>query len=182
VGELAGILGIDEDHVARLARQAVVVKAKRGEYLLVESLKGYITYQRQSPAAKRDAAGEEPTEAGADYERERARLTKEKADKAAMDNQLMRGELHDGKAVAHHVGQMLAAFRAKVLSLPNACAGVVANLSTADECFTVLDDHCRDALTELSEYDPAAVVGEARKELAKQEEPELEPVASPLEE
>jgi len=69
---------------------------------------------------------------------------------------------------------MIANFRAKVLSIPNGCAGIVAQLADSEACREVLEDACRDACAELSEYDPAPVVGHAREEIASREPEEEE--------
>ena len=56
------------------------------------------------------------------------------------------------------MGQAVASSRAKLLSIPNACAAAVADISDPEACRAILDEACREAAIALSEYDPAAVV------------------------
>lgn len=61
-------------------------------------------------------------EAGTDYQAERTRLTKEQADKAAIDNAVARGELIATTEVAREWASIASNVRQRVLSVPRKVA------------------------------------------------------------
>jgi len=176
VKELAERLSMDVDSVARLARQGILRKAKRGEYMLIESMEAYVIYQRQSPTAKRSSNGEqgEPEDSTeADFERHRARLYKARADRAERDNAIAAGDLHEAKTVAEYLGPMIANFRAKALAMPNDLAPLIP-IECRAEVREQVDDCVRNMLTELSEYDPAKIAEAAQPPAVEDDEEEDE--------
>lgn len=167
--ELASLVGLSGRRIRQLADEGVIRKLDRNQFPLADSLQSFWRHREEEIRAE----FEESDCAAASYEKERARLTKAKADKAEIEAALLKGTIHDGAAVAAVVGDMIANFRTKVLSIPNSCAAVVADLSDAESCRSVLDERCREACQELSEYDPGRVIEIAREEL-KGREPEGE--------
>lgn len=159
---LAEALGVDVRTITRLTKQGVFQKRGRGQYRLWQSISAYIAFIRGNRGIDEDACEDMPS-----FEIERGRLYREKADKAVMENALLRGELHTASAIDKHVRPLLMAARAKFLSIPNACGAVVAGLSSTEECIEVLESHCREVCEELSAYDPMTITRYDRREILK---------------
>ena len=162
---LAGLLNLTLRHITRLADQGVIRKAKRGEYLLWPSVTAYVSFLQQTPAAKRrtvppDGEEVEPVDSVSRWEKHRARLYKEKADRAERENKILTGELHEAKAVSTYLGPMIANFRARVLALPNDIAPLIP-VECRAEIREQVDECVRHACDELSDYDPAKIASNA---------------------
>jgi phage terminase Nu1 subunit (DNA packaging protein) len=166
VGTIAKLLLLTERRVQQLTKEGVIPKAYRGRYELAPAVQGYIKYLND-----RSRGSEEDV---ANYERERARKTRAQADEAEERVRLMRGQSHNAEAVAFFMGKAIAGSRARILSIPNATAAAVAEVSDPESCRKILDAACREAAMELSDYDPASVVGKTRHDLSQNIESEKE--------
>ena len=92
-----------------------------------------------------------------DYNEERARKTKLEADKLALDLLKMQRELIHVDDIERAWGSLVAAFRARVLSLPSRIASQVLTMTSAFDVEAFIRQQVYEALSELSkdaEYDP----------------------------
>lgn len=90
-----------------------------------------------------------------DYYAEKTRLTAAQAEKAELEVEMMRSELHHAEDVEAVMNHMVAAFRSRTLELPKAAAREVRAASgSLGEIQTVLTRHIHALLTDLSKYDP----------------------------
>lgn len=89
-----------------------------------------------------------------DYEAERARLTHHQANKTALEEEVLKGSLLKAELVDRVWGDMISAFRAKMLSLPTKTAAQLINESDIAVIESVLREQVYEALTELSDYEP----------------------------
>jgi hypothetical protein len=96
----------------------------------------------------RDERGEDG--AKLDLTAERARLSKEQADKAEMENAKMRGELVPVAYVRELLEKVLSTFKTRILGLPTKMAPVVFGLKSITDTREALDNNLHDALNELS--------------------------------
>jgi len=83
--KLGKILMLSSRRVQQLAKEAVLIKAERGKYPMVENIQAYVKYW-QDKAASTDTGG-------IDYHVERARLTKAQAEGQEIKNAVLRREL-----------------------------------------------------------------------------------------
>jgi len=90
---------------------------------------------------------------GLDLNAERARLAKAQADKTEIENEVRAGRLLEQDRVIREVGDMLAAFRARVLAIPGAVAQRVPH-HLAGRVQAELRRLIHEALTELADYRP----------------------------
>lgn len=86
-------------------------------------------------------------------ETERTRLASAQAEKTELEVQVIKGNLIPSESVELVVNNMIAAFKAKMLSLPTKAAPVVINMADTAECEGVLKEYVYEALEELSNYD-----------------------------
>ena len=85
-----------------------------------------------------------------DLTAERARLAKEQADKTAMDNAKLRGEMIPVAAVRELLERILIVFKTHILAIPSKLAPLVLGLKTTAEARDAIDEHLHGALNELS--------------------------------
>ena len=91
------------------------------------------------------------TSSGLDLTAERARLAKEQADKAAMDNKRASGEFVLASQAADILQKIVMAFRSKVLSIPTKAAPLIHGCKTLAETRDSLEVALFEALNELAE-------------------------------
>ena len=131
--ELAEIFGVTDRYIRMLAKDEVVKKSgTRGKYLLIESIKGFIEFLRESSSA--------------DVDLKEAKLKKE-TEKIAKDIELktikiseLKNELHSAEIVKKVMTVMLTNLKGKMLAVPNKIAPLLSSIE--------------DVLLELSEYSP----------------------------
>lgn len=89
-----------------------------------------------------------------EYEAERARLTYHQANIASLDEQVKEGRLIPAETVESAWVDFVAAFRAKVLSIPTKAAHHFITLDDLNQIQDCLKEHLFEALAELADYDP----------------------------
>jgi phage terminase Nu1 subunit (DNA packaging protein) len=120
---------------------------------LVGAVQGYIRYLRA-------CATDEAT--SADYERERARLTKMKADNAELDHAYRKQRLVDIDVVIDGVQQANARVRNQLMSLPQRLAPRAAPETDVTAVQEIAQEIVTDILAELS--DPNGVCRDAQRQ------------------
>ena len=92
--------------------------------------------------------------ANADYEEARARKVAAEAEITELELAKVRGELVVAEDVVSAWSDTLSSLKAKMVSIPSKAAPIVAAEDSAGGCQQVLEDLIREALEELSNYDP----------------------------
>lgn len=134
---------------------------------LTDSLDGirvaYIRWLRER------AAGREAKTGDLDFVAERARLTKEQADKAEIENARLRGRFVDRDEVVAGVERILGALRARLLAMPSKFSALLAGRDAA-EIREILDREVRVAMQDMADFeinaDGSEVSGTAQKTTA----------------
>jgi phage terminase Nu1 subunit (DNA packaging protein) len=175
VGTLSKLFNLTAVRVQQLAKDGVVTKAERGRYDLWPSIRGYIKFLQERKVNQWDSGDD-----AGDWQKERARLTRAKADMAEMQAAILKGTVHEAKAVESVWTDHLLACRAKLLSMPKKLAPRVHGVEKLTSIETEIDAAITEALNELASYDPALVtdryVSAHREELDAATEMEGEPV------
>jgi hypothetical protein len=91
---------------------------------------------------------------GGSYDEARTRKVNAEAEIAELELAKVRGELVVAEDVVKAWEDVLGAVKAKMFAVPTKAAPVVAAESEAGKCQAVLEDLIREALEELSNYDP----------------------------
>lgn len=133
--EMGDLLGISQNTLADLTRRGIVVKTKRNEYAMRESVRAYAAHMRELVQQRGT-----PTKTIA---LERERLTREQADREAMRNARLRGELVNSDEIERTWSATLTHLRAAILAIPPR----LSHLSAAD--IAAVDRELRAALTEI---------------------------------
>jgi phage terminase Nu1 subunit (DNA packaging protein) len=154
LGDIQLLLGVSKSEVKRLVDESIIKKDLRGTYDLLHSLKGYIGYLQVRSGGTKGVS--------ADYQEERARLTKAQADKAEMDAALMAGKLVDIDQLSTEWETMLMSMKAKLIAIPSKVAPLVADEDNPGIIQAMIDDYMREALQELAQYGNGTGASEAR--------------------
>jgi phage terminase Nu1 subunit (DNA packaging protein) len=139
--DLAKVLGITQRRVQQLEVEAVLVKNADGKFELSKNIESYYTWKLQPSSS-------------ANYEVEKALHEKAKREKAEMINAKVKGQLHDAKDVEQVMTNMLVNFRSKMLGLPSRIASKLVRQKSINIINHELDKAIKEALEELSEYEP----------------------------
>ena len=145
--ELAEIFGVTDRYIRMLAKDEVVKKSgTRGKYLLIESIKGFIEFLKESSSA--------------DVDLKEAKLKKE-TEKIAKDIELktikiseLKNELHSAEIVKKVMTVMLTNLKGKMLAVPNKIAPLVVGCDNLGDIQDIVLSSIEDVLLELSEYSP----------------------------
>jgi phage terminase Nu1 subunit (DNA packaging protein) len=117
VNFLADLLLMTDRHVQRLSNDGIVKKSSRGEYLLIESVRGYIRYLNNQIPNKATSDGG-ATVARVDAEVERAKYLKHKAELTRMEEEEKKGllvSLDSQRHESYRIGRIL---QTNILNIP----------------------------------------------------------------
>lgn len=143
---LAEWLGVHRRTVTDLAQRGIVIREKRGQYRLQESVRRYCTHMQEM------AAGRGGEQGVLDLTAERARLAKEQADGQAIKNELARGTLVEADAVKREWAGVLRTLRSGMLAIPSRVRQTAAHLTATD--IASIDREIRDTLKALADDQP----------------------------
>ena len=112
---------------------------------LDEVRKAYILHLREI------ASGRTGTDADFDLSAERARLAHHQANKTALEEQVLNGNLIPADEVFNQWEKMVTSFRAKMLSIPTKAGHLMLNIQEFSIAESILKSHIHEALQELSQ-------------------------------
>ena len=164
--ELAEILGLSDRRIRQLEQQGVISKIGRGKFNLAQAVQQYITWIKSQAAAK--------SEEELDLKKEKTLLTRAQRQKAELELQIMRGELHRAEDVERVMNDMLGAFRARCLTIPIKAAPRIQGETDIVTIQEVIKKEVYEALSELSEYDPEAFYLQSKDSLVLDDDDEDE--------
>lgn len=150
--ELCEILGKSERTITTWQKNGLPIEleARRGQS------NTYDTEQVLDWLISREIAGLTSGEGGAihDYEAERARLTHHQANKTSLEEDVLKGKLIPADLVEQVQGDMVTAFRSRILSIPTKAAHALLGIEDINESKETLKEFLYEALNELSDYRP----------------------------
>jgi len=144
---LAELFDLLERRIQQLAAEGIIPRTKTGQYDFLGAVRGYVGYLRKR--------GLDPDPVEADLYAQRARLTKEQADKAEMDNRKTKSELVPVTEAAKLLEKVVLALRSRILALPIKAAPHVHGCRSIAETKDALELSLHDALNELAQLDVA---------------------------
>ena len=156
--DLADLFDYSTKRIEQLTAEGIVVKRSRGRYAMWESIKGLILHR--DTKRKNQWDGNPDTPEGADYERERALLTRVKREIAEIAAAIAKGQAHDAGAVEVVWTDMLMNCRSKLLAIPTRLAPKIRKETDLAVVKDILETAINDALAELAAYDPSVVTNQ----------------------
>ncbi|GEN83616.1 hypothetical protein SLU01_19280 [Sporosarcina luteola] len=146
---VAKMFGVTDRRVRQFVEEGIIGRVGHGRFDVVDTVNKYITHLRmaQSQMDENDV-----TES---LEYERYLHEKAKREKAEIELAHIKGMMHSAVEVEKVMNNMLASFRARMLSLPSKIAPTLADLEVAD-IEKIIEAQVHEALIELSNYEPSS--------------------------
>ena len=152
---LSEVLGIAERTIRDREKAGDIQKIGTDQYLFVESVHGYIEFLKNRRTNQHDGGGGEGAD---DYEVQRARLTRAKADIAEIQAETMKGNFHEAASVELVWTDMLMNCRSKLLAMPSRLSPKLRKESNVIKIRSILETTVHEALNELAAYDPDIIL------------------------
>lgn len=150
--ELEECFGVTRQYLGQLETEGVIKKTAKNTWPVFETVQAFVEKVRNRKRNQWDSGGE-----NADFELERAMLTKAKREQAEIQTSILKGRVHEGEAVKACWLDMLMAARAKLLSVGVRVAPLVAPKDRIAEARAIIDEMINEALTELADYSPTRI-------------------------
>lgn len=148
---LGRIFGVTDRRVRQMAKEGIIVRAAKGRYNLVESLKNYILSLKLAA----EGVTMESPDGEIDIDEEKALHERVKRHISELKLQTMKGELHKAEDVERVMSDMLAAFKTRVMNIPSKVAPILEDRDTG-YIKDRLTNEVVEVLNELKDYDPKA--------------------------
>lgn len=144
---LGNIFGVTDRRIRQMAEEGIIVRAAKGRYNLVDSLKNYILSLKL-------AVDSDNPDGELNFEEEKALHERVKRHISEMKLQTMKGELHKADDVRHVMTDMLSSFKTRMMNIPAKVAPVLEDRD-AGYIKERLTSEVTEALNELKDYNPA---------------------------
>lgn len=141
VTRMASLLMLTERRVQQLAKDSVLPKSARGKYELIPTVQAYISYLRDR--AVESTGGED------DYGKNRARLTRLRADMADLELKLMQEKYLPIADIESSIVRDYSSLRAKLQQIGTKVADRGISMSNPAELQELVDTYIRESLEEL---------------------------------
>lgn len=158
------IIGVTDRQIRNLANDGMIPRLSNGSYELVPALNAYIENVKLS-------AKEEKTEVRKEESLNREKLLHERAKRQKAELQVgqMRGQLHHSDTIRAVLTDMLANFKAKMLTMPVKTAPMLIGHKEIAIIQEILQDEVYEALNELKDYDPEDYIDDTYIDLVDDE-------------
>lgn len=146
---VAKMFGVTDRRVRQFVEEGIIGRVGHGRFDVVDTVNRYITHLRMAQSQLDES---DVTES---LEYERYLHEKAKREKAEIELAHIKGMMHSAVEVEKVMNNMLASFRARMLSLPSKLAPVLVGQEVSD-IEKLIEAQVHEALIELSNYDPSS--------------------------
>lgn len=153
---LEKMIGVTDRRIRQLADEGVLIRAAKGRYKLMDSIRNYILSQK----IRAEAASAETLEDELDLEEEKAIHERVKRYISELKLQTMKGELHKAEDVERVMTDMLVSIKTKLLSMPTKLAPILVSRNDIDFIRSAVNREVLDTLNELKAYNPKDFYGD----------------------
>lgn len=147
---LARVFDVKTSRIRQLTADGIVKKESRGNYLLFESIKNYITLLKVKQLSNK-SVNEIPTDLNLNEEKARHEYIKRQISEIRLA--LIRGQVHKSEDVSAVMTDMFTKFKSKMTAMPTKLAKRLEGKNRV-QIQQILDDEINQALTELAAYNP----------------------------
>lgn len=146
---LGEMFGVTDRRIRQMAEEGIVIRASKGRYKLVDSIKSYLLTLKLAA----EGVGVELADGEIDFDEEKALHERVKRHISELKLQIMKGEVHKAEDVETVMMDMLVTFKTKIMGIPSKAAPILEN---RDAAFIKdrLTKEVTEALNELKDYDP----------------------------
>jgi phage terminase Nu1 subunit (DNA packaging protein) len=152
---ICDLFGLSSRRVRELAHEGIFDRVKNGSYELVPTTKKYINYLKIKSDGKIDNNSSEQN-----YLLEKMLHEKAKRQIAELELAQMKGTMHKAEDVEKVMGNMLTAFRTKILNIPTKIAPHLIAQNEISLIQDIIQKEIYEVLTELGNYDPELFHGD----------------------
>lgn len=152
---LGDMFGVSDRRIRQMAEEGIVVRAAKGRYKLVDSIKNYLLTVKLAA----EGVGVDLADGEINLEEEKGLHERVKRHISELKLQIMKGGLHKAQDVEIVMTDMLVAFKTRMMNIPSKVAPI---LESRDAVFIKDRLTCEiiEALNELKDYDPRAFYSE----------------------
>lgn len=152
---LGDMFGVSDRRIRQMAEEGIVVRAAKGRYKLVDSIKNYLLTVKLAA----EGVGVDLADGEINLEEEKGLHERVKRHISELKLQIMKGGLHKAQDVEIVMTDMLVAFKTRMMNIPSKVAPI---LESRDAAFIKdrLTSEVIEALNELKDYDPRAFYSE----------------------
>jgi hypothetical protein len=144
--ELAEFIDISERRVYQLVDAEIIDRVEEGKYNLKECAKKY--YEFKFGSGSRDL-----NEVRAEHEEIKKRISEIKLAK-------QQNKVFEAEAIKFRMTDMITTFRNRILATPTKLAPQITGVKNTNKINDLMNTELREALEELSEYDPSLFVND----------------------
>lgn len=162
---LGELFGVKDRRIRQMADEGIVVRAAKGRYKLVDSIKNYMLSLKLAA----EGVGLDMVDGEINFDEEKALHERVKRHISELKLQTMKGELHKAEDVETVMMDMLAAFKTRMMNIPSKVAPI---LESHDAAYIKdrLTNEVTEALNELKDYDPKAFYSDEYVESEEEDE------------
>jgi phage terminase Nu1 subunit (DNA packaging protein) len=152
---LGDMFGVSDRRIRQMAEEGIVVRAAKGRYKLVDSIKNYLLTVKLAA----EGVGVDLADGEINLEEEKGLHERVKRHISELKLQIMKGGLHKAQDVEIVMTDMLVAFKTRMMNIPSKVAPI---LESRDAVFIKDRLTCEiiEALNELKDCDPRAFYSE----------------------
>lgn len=147
---LARVFDVKSSRIRQLTADGIVKKESRGNYLLFESIKNYITLLKVKQLSGK-SVNEIPTDLNLMEEKARHEYIKRQISEIRLA--LIRGQVHKSEDVSAVMTDMFTKFKSKMSAMPTKLAKRLEGKNRV-QIQQILQEEINQALTELAAYNP----------------------------
>ena len=151
---LADLLGFTRQRINQLAKEGILERQAAGRWPLLKNIQRYLDYLRTGVKDQDEA------ESQAKYWEEKALHEKARREMAEIKLAKLKNQMHDAADIEFVLTNMLVTFRNRILAIPDKVAPKIIGVDNLSEISETINDELIEALSELSEYDPAMFAGD----------------------
>ncbi|GHV50373.1 hypothetical protein FACS1894216_02450 [Synergistales bacterium] len=148
---IAELFSLTERRVEQLAQKKIIPKAGKGTFDLGPTVQAYIRYLH---GLSNGAISADTSELSQRLLQAQTQEREAKARMADLELAVMQGKLHEAEHVKKIMTDMIVACRSRLLAIPSRSAAVLVNMTNPSEISGYLSELVREALENLTEYDP----------------------------
>lgn len=146
LSEMAVVLGLTSRRVRQMVDEGIIVTEAENKYPLAESVQAYIKFLSNKLPSEEDTKMEKAKRAA------EIKLKMAKADRAKMETDELKGNMHRSDDVRMITEDMLYAIRNGLVALPGRLAVDVAACGNAAEAYEVIKKEVHVLMAEIAEY------------------------------
>lgn len=145
---LAELIGVSDRRIRQLGEEGVLIRASKGRYKLLDSLKNYILNLKIAV----DSETSQNIDGELVLEEERAIHEKVKRHISELKLSLMKGEMHKAEDIEAVMNDILSSFKTRLINMPSKLSPMLVSRNDVGLIKEILTREVIEVLNELKDY------------------------------